>query len=277
MKMKLRWTFFFLFHICFFHKCAKESTDDRNKGLGCLAGQTSDVLPRLRPAQLFSASCDTPNFIWRFISPGYFKPAQPGGMTTFASGSLTLELVWTAAHTKYTHPHTPPHPGSPSPFPLSSTPCEATRSCVGSPVRLYLSGASSSGLVLWTLPGAAGPPILSKLPVVMASELLRTLHGPSAVRMKIFNGTGVGTDLPSCQRAVKSGTATGTAACHVGRETGSYILLMWNRATDPRSMLSSDILPPQKNVRYFFTNIQQHVFRLFPAADDFFLQNKHVC
>lgn len=127
-----------------------------HKKLGCLARQTSDVSSS-SSVQLFSASCccsrrpysQSKRASWDASFPPVILSLHNQRDDGIRSSPLTLRSVWTTAHTEYTPSRThkiPTLDPLSSPAELSSTSCEATRSFVGPPVWLYLSGASYSSL-----------------------------------------------------------------------------------------------------------------------------------
>lgn len=187
-----------------------------HKKLGCLALRTSDVCLS-STVQLFSASCDcrrpysqSNQTSWDTSFPPVILSLYNQRDDDICSGLLTLGSVCTAAHTEHTHTKSTPW----IPFP----PPSLFRQPHVKQLSLLLVLPSSYIYLVQAIPDCHLPdPRLGVIPSPLDSvwtqpvmrpsgvKLLRTLHGPLAVLMKIFNRMVAGADLPSCQHAVKSG------------------------------------------------------------------------
>lgn len=162
--------------------------------------------------QLFSASCycrrpysQSNQFSWDTSFPTVILSLHNQQDDDIFTASLTLGSVWTAARTKHTHTHK-----CPTLDPLSSLLPLFRQLRVKQPSLLLV---LQSGYIYLerAIPDCHehAPGSLDSVwtqPVMRPSgvKLLRTLHDPSAMPMKILNRMEVGADLNLCQHAVKS-------------------------------------------------------------------------
>lgn len=215
-SMKTRWSF----SASVLPQLSERSNTWLHKTFGCLALQTSDVCFSFT-AQLFSASCccrrlygQSDQTSWDTSLPLVILSLHNQWDDGICSGLLTLGSVWTAACTEYTpsHTHRKSPPWIPFPPPSSFRQPHVKQQAlllVHPSSYIYLVQAIPDCHLPDPRPGAIPSPLDSvwTQTVMRPSgvKLLRTLHGPSVVLMKIFNRMGASADLPSCQHTVKSG------------------------------------------------------------------------